>query len=212
MTQRTPFTKSEVVGVGIVGTLFLVAAYLSATYQATLEQYIGVYEGLGMLIYFVAAYTATILAPVSATPLIPIATALWGPFVSGLLSVTGWTLGAVTAFWLARRFGYRFVQRFATMRKVQYYTHILPTRNLFWGVVCMRLLLPVDLLSYALGLSSKMPLGSYTLATLLGITPFVFAFSYAADMPWWVQVAALLVAGITAYFGYQIIRSILVRQ
>ena len=45
----------------------------------------------------------------------------------------------------------------------------------------LRILIPVDILSYALGLISAMPLSHYILATAIGITPFSFIWSYAGE-------------------------------
>lgn len=43
--------------------------------------------------------------------------------------------------------------------------------------------MPVDVLSYALGLFSNMSHSAFLLATLLGVTPFAFVFSYLGSLP-----------------------------
>ena len=51
----------------------------------------------------------------------------------------------------------------------------------FMSVVLLRMVLPVDVLSYALGFFSDISLWRYTTATIIGIAPFAFIFAYAGD-------------------------------
>ena len=67
----------------------------------------------------------------------------------------------------------------------------------------MRMVIPVDVLSYAIGLFSTMSLKSYTLATVIGITPFAFIFAYTAKLPLWLQVCVLIFTGVVIIYGYK---------
>jgi uncharacterized membrane protein YdjX (TVP38/TMEM64 family) len=201
--KKSTITSVEIFGLFLVGVLFLLVAYVSMTYHNHIEHYLGAYTYTGPLLYILITITATVIAPVSATPLIPIATSIWGPFLSALFSIIGWSIGAVIAFALARRFGYPVIKRFVSMRRIQQYAERIPKKNLFWGVLVLRLTLPVDILSYALGLFSTMPVTSYTIATVLGITPFAFLFAYTATLPLWLQAGVLFVIGTLLFVTYK---------
>lgn len=207
MYRKFPFSKVEVFGAVIIAFLFLVAAYYSTLYQDAMRTFIDAHDTSGILVYIASTIIATIIAPVSATPLIPIAATAWGPLAAALYSITGWTIGAVFAFWVSRKYGYRYVRRLVKLRKIQEYAEHIPERNLFWSVIFMRLALPVDILSYALGLFSTMPFRSYILATIIGITPFAFIFAYTSQLPLWLQVIVLVLTGVFIFFAYQKIRN-----
>jgi len=58
-----------------------------------------------MLAYIVLAIVATVVAPLSTVPLLPLGATLWGPRATALLSIAGWEVGASIAYLIARRFG-----------------------------------------------------------------------------------------------------------
>lgn len=210
--RRIPFSRVEIAGAIIIGVLFLVSAYLTDIYRDDIFMFIGSCEYFGVIAYIGSAILATVLAPVSATPLIPIASQLWGPVLSAIYSIIGWMIGAMIAFWIARRYGYERVRRLVKIQKLQRYLSYIPEKNLFWTVVFMRIVLPVDILSYALGLFSTMSLWSYALATLVGITPFAFIFAYTAHLPLWLQAIALLCIGVALFISYQKMRTSFIEQ
>lgn len=182
----------DVAGLLALGMFFLAAAHVSVQYEAELKAFVQGFGFWGPVAYVCIAFVATVVAPISSTPLIPVAATLWGPFLTAILSVTGWTLGAIVAFLIARRLGFQWVKRFATFKTLQQYGAAIPERNLFVTVLALRIVLPVDLLSYAIGLFSTMRLSSYSLATAVGTLPFAFVFSYATQMPLWLQVGVTL--------------------
>jgi len=66
----------------------------------------------------------------------------------------------------------------------------------------MRIVFPVDILSYALGLFSRMRTKSYMLATIIGITPFAFAWTYLGEIPYQYQAVILIIATLILIIGY----------
>ena len=60
----------------------------------------------------------------------------------------------------------------------------------------MRMILPVDVLSYLLGLFSKVDLKTYTLATFIGVIPFAFILSYIGSLSFAYQLFSLFFGGI----------------
>jgi len=64
----------------------------------------------------------------------------------------------------------------------------IPKENLFLGIIFLRMVIPVDILSYALGLFSKIKTRDYLLATIIGVSPFAFIFAYLGRMPFYYQI------------------------
>lgn len=196
-------TKNEIVAGVVIALLFLGAAYISETNKDLLQELIGDKGIWGPLLYVGITIIAVVVAPVSALPILPVAVVLWGSFAAALLSLVGWVIGAVVAFVLARTYGYAFVRKFILLRKIQEYSDRIPRRNIFWSIVFLRIVMPVDILSYALGLFSQIPLLQYTFATIIGLAPFAFVFSYAAALSIGYRIGAIILAGLFIIFGYR---------
>jgi uncharacterized membrane protein YdjX (TVP38/TMEM64 family) len=132
--------------------------------------------------------------PLDIVFLIPLGVSLWGPVPTGFLMISGWTIGAGLAFLLARRYGLPIVERLVGTKRIFKVGERIPPGELFWSIVFLRMVVPVDILSYALGLFSRISLQKYLLATALGITPFGFFFSFAGTLPVMYQVGAIIFA------------------
>ena len=185
-------------GLAVIG-LFVAATLFAQTYATSLETYLSGASTQSMLAYVLITVTGTVLAPISTIPLIPIAAQSWGWFTTGILSIVGWVIGSQIAFLVARHYGTRFVKHFVPLRKIQNYEATLSAQNLFWTVVLLRLVVPVDVLSYALGLFSTMTARSYLLATTIGVTPFAFIFAYTGTLPPGLQI--MVITEILLLFG-----------
>src|SRR3989344_543608 len=168
---------NSIISIFVIIALFALSSYAVQNNLGGINEYLD-YGIWGMLIYFILVILSIVLAPVSVFPLIPIASKLWGWPLAGIISIVGWTIGAVIAFLLARRYGVPLVSKFLPMKQIYKLEKLIPENHLFLTVVILRIVIPVDGLSYFLGLFSKMKLRSYTLATLIGLTPFALIFSY----------------------------------
>ena len=155
-----------------------------------------------MFLYVFIVVVAIVIAPVSAMPLLPIASNLWGWFLAAVLSIIGWTMGAVIAFEIARRYGVPLVKKFIHLEKIHRIEKLIPKKNIFWSIVFLRIVLPVDILSYALGLFSKISKKRYILATIIGVTPFALIFAYLGKMPIHYQIIALSIGIIIFLSGW----------
>lgn len=162
---------------------FIATTVLAEKYASELTELATKDSVLGMLTYTVMSSVAVVVAPVSTLPLIPLAVGMWGWVVTGVLSIIGWTIGSQIAFFLARRYGKNLVQRLVSLERFTDFEKKFSTKNLFWTVILLRMTVPVDVLSYALGLFSNMTSRSYFIATIIGITPFAFIFSYLGSLP-----------------------------
>lgn len=192
-------TKS-ILGILIIIILFVLFSYFVQTNLGFFEDLIG--EGVsGMLIYVLIKIIAIVVAPVSTLPLVSVASNLWGGFIAGVLNIIGWTIGAMIAFMLARKYGVDLIKKFVPIKKINKLEGRIPEENIFWSVVFLRMVIPVDILSYALGLFSKMKARDYLLATIIGIIPFAFILAYIGALPFYYQLIVLLIAGIILLVG-----------
>lgn len=126
-------------------------------------------------------FAATVLMPVTAMPVVPVVAPIFGPFLTGVLSVIGWTTGAAVAFLIARRFGRPLLSRYVPLNQLDDALARIPPETRFMTIVLIRMTLPVDIMSYALGLVVAIPFVPYLIATTVGVTWFSFAFAYAGN-------------------------------
>jgi len=190
----------SVFGIVLIVIFFIVSSYFVQKYLVEISSMIGK-SFFGMLIYVGVVIIAIVIAPVSMVPLIPLASGVWGWFFSAILNIVGWTIGAVIAFYLARKYGVPLVEKFIPLERIHAAEKLVPKGNVFWSVVFLRMSVPVDILSYALGLFSKISLRRYVLATVIGVTPFAFVFAYMGTVSFYYQVSALLIALLIFAFG-----------
>ncbi len=135
----------------------------------------------GALIFGSVMFFTTVFAPLTALPLVPLLSPILGPFITGLAAYTGWLLGAVVSFAVGRHFGQPVVERYVPMGKIrEYEKHLNPDMSFFY-IVALRMIVPVDILSYALGIGTHVPFKLYVYATAVGIAWFSFAFAYLGE-------------------------------
>lgn len=183
--------QKNVISILLVLAAFIAVSWFGKTFLETMFPNELLTGRLGVVAYVAfVALNAVIVAPVGAVPLIPLATEVWGMVPTAFFNVIGWTIGAIVAFGIARVFGRPYVEHMVGAKNLDKTEKYFPRENLFWNVVLLRMVLPVDILSYAVGIFSTMRLSSFTLATFIGVMPFAFVFSYAATLPLAYQLGA----------------------
>jgi uncharacterized membrane protein YdjX (TVP38/TMEM64 family) len=185
-------------GILLVAILFVETSLLSAKYQSALTHFMGQDEITSKIIYVFVTVLAIIIAPFSTLPLLPLASSMWGWFTAGLLTVCGWVIGSQCAFIIARTFGKPLVKKLISLDGLESLEDRFPARKLFITVTLMRMVLPVDILSYALGLFSKIDHKRFFFSTLIGVSPFAFIFAYTGTLSFRLQ--ALVFLGIGIFF------------
>jgi len=132
-------------------------------------------------------------------PLLPLVAQNFGVLPTALLSAAGWWTGCLIAFQIAR-LGRRYLERIISMEAVDRIEDKIPDDIGFGDIVVLRMILPVDVVSFALGLLKRLRFRTYAVASLIGILPFAFVMSYAGGqlgagkfLPF-----ALVVAGMVA--------------
>ena len=179
----------------VFAIVFLVVSYLAQRYHSELALLIQSGNVLSIIGFILlTAIFVVFVIPLDIVFLIPIGTSVFGPIPTALMSIMGWTLGSTIAFGIARYFGRPVVERIIGINWMQTIENRIPKRNLFWNVVLLRMLVPVDILSYALGLIGTMSWESYILATVIGVTPFGFYFAYTGAVPFIYRVVSITVA------------------
>ncbi len=199
--------KSELIKLLLLVSFFVLAIFISTTYKEEIVQYLD-FGYWGMFVYVSLATISTVVAPINTLPLIPVATALWGGFISALLSITAWTLGAIIAFIIARRLGKPFIEKHYDLEKISRYEKLLGDKYVFWNIVALRIMIPVDILSYAIGLFTSIKLSTYSLATLIGVSPFAFLLAYSATFPLILQIGVGALILLAIYLGYRKIKNL----
>lgn len=199
--------KKQFAAIFAIAVLFIFSSYLSIHYESYFEKVVAYKSVEAAIIYFLITMFAVILAPaVSTLPLLPIASSIWGPFMAAIFTIFAWLAGAWGAFALSRIFGHGIICKFFRIKNEEKWRDALPRENLFWLVVMARIFLPVDVLSYIIGLFTDMRLSAYLLATFIGITPFAFIFAYGAQLPVDIQALALAVFVVLVILNYKFIK------
>jgi uncharacterized membrane protein YdjX (TVP38/TMEM64 family) len=183
-------TKSILTLLIILG-LFIISSYLVRKNIDFLNGLIG--DGsLGILIYFLITIIAVVIAPITMVPLIPIVSNLFGWINTAIITVIGWSLGSFIVFFICRRYGVNIIRKLVSLKEINKLESKIPKENLFLDILLLRMIIPVDVLSYGLGLFSKVDFKTYAIATVIGIIPFTFVFSYLGTVPLWYQIPGFI--------------------
>lgn len=165
----------------LVLVVFFAAVWLYPEPVRYLSEQLNESGMVGYTAFVALLVVATVVAPITVMPLIPMASMTFGPLVTGVLSVIGWTVGAVIAFLIARYLGRPAVERFVSFERLDSFMEQFHVHTRFLGMVVLRLTIPVDVVSYALGFTRAVGLFEYTAATLIGVVWFSFAFAYLGN-------------------------------
>ncbi|MBI2004620.1 TVP38/TMEM64 family protein [Patescibacteria group bacterium] len=193
------FNKNAVASVfslALVLALFVFLSFMATIYASEINMLAERGGAFGMAAYVFITILAVVVAPISTIPLIPVAAGLWGWVAAAILSIIGWSIGAQIALHIARYFGKPLVEKLVSIDKLNRFEERFSTQNMFWTIVFLRMLIPVDILSYAIGLFSNIGSRSYFFATVIGVTPFAFVFAYAGTLPVWLQPLVFLAAAV----------------
>jgi uncharacterized membrane protein YdjX (TVP38/TMEM64 family) len=207
MSKKSSLGIKEIVGLFVIIILFVVVALLSSAYEPQIQNLLGRLGSLNALAFYILIDIASVvLAPLAALPLLPLAVTLWGPFAAAMATVVGDTIGAIIAYVITRKYGQNLARKVVSIEQGKKIKAALTGHNQFLSVFILRMTLPVDLLSYALGLFTEIPLKTYITATFLGVIPFNLVFAYASNTSVWYQIAAFALAGLFLWYGYRKVR------
>jgi uncharacterized membrane protein YdjX (TVP38/TMEM64 family) len=214
--SKNPWLKLGIglaVEITVVGVVFFtpVRSWLGLDNARTImHNFQGWRETLGLfapMAYILTYIVATVFA-IPGTILTVTAGALFGAIEGTIWTVIGATLGATAAFLVSRfMLGSAIAQRFTKGDRLSKLVQGLE-ENGFWFALSIRLapIFPFNAVNYLFGLT-PIPLSTYFWATLIGILPGTFAYSWLgysgmdalAGKPPWQLIAALFgLAGLSA--------------
>jgi uncharacterized membrane protein YdjX (TVP38/TMEM64 family) len=204
--------KKEMISVFVFLAIFLCISFFSKIFSQELRLLIGFKFPFGLLSYVFLLIVGETLVPVSTLPLLPIATMLWGSFLTAYVTIIAWMVSALIDFALARRYGRPLVNRILGEEETNKIGRSIPEAHLFWSVVFFRLIFPIGLVSYALGLFTSMRWPSYLSSTAIGIAFFTFLLTQILTWPLPYRMLAETVGIIATILGYFGVRRRVVRQ
>lgn len=133
----------------------------------------------GLVFFLLAAFSA-MLSPFSSVPLVPFAVLSWGKLITTILLLSGWLLGGIITFSLARYLARPALQRFVSFKKLDHYIKLIPKKFEFPLLLLFRISTPVEIPGYALGLT-KVSFFKYILATAIAEIPFAIFSIYGSE-------------------------------
>jgi uncharacterized membrane protein YdjX (TVP38/TMEM64 family) len=184
----------------IVGSIVIAAMLVVRSHAAPLAGFIDRHSFWGVFLYITLNIVDAVLAPGATLPLIPVAVRVWGRVVAALVTTVGWTSGSLIAFLIARRWGMPMVRKLTSMERLTRMKRYIP-RSLFWSIALLRLAMPMDVISYVLGLFTHIGWTTYAGATALGLTPSAFVLAYLGKEPYAFDLMAFGV-GAVILIGY----------
>lgn len=144
------------------------------------ERLVVIVSDLGLIgpvaIIFIIAL-AIIITPIPSAPVALVSGALYGHTFGTIYVVLGALSGALVAFMISRKLGYDYINRKLHHRMP---VKIVGSQNTLMFIVFVTRLVPFisfDVISYAAGLT-KLTLGRFFLATLMGIIPISFILAH----------------------------------
>ena len=165
-----------IIAMALMGAVLVVRAH-----NTELTRFVDQRPLVGGSVYLLLNVFDAVLAPGVTLPLIPVAARAWGPVPAAILTTVGWTVGSLVAFLIARRWGYPLVRKLTSIERVKRLRRYIP-EDLFWSVVLLRMVMPMDVISYVLGLFTNMKWSRYVAATALGVAPSAFVLAFLGKL------------------------------
>jgi uncharacterized membrane protein YdjX (TVP38/TMEM64 family) len=147
----------------------------------------------GAAFFVVLAALSAMAVFFSTAVIVPLAVDAFGPLTTLILLWTGWIIGALTAYAIARTFGRRFVSVFIEPWRLAEYERRARGFVRFRHVLLFQLAVPSEIPSYVLGLA-HCPFRIYFAAMALGELPFAIGAVYLGQS--FLQRNYLLLAGL----------------
>ena len=195
---------SNIIGILIILLLFIGADLLTDTYTREITTFIESYGVGGKFLFIAFAMLAVVIPLWSNIFLLPFGTMAWGPFLTALFCIIGWWSGSVISFYIARTYKEWLLTKYTSLQKYEFIDSLIPQKHVVLSLIFLRMTMPIDILSYGLGLFSKrITWWQNASTTLIGITPFAFIFSYIGVFKTSVQIIIFVITfSLFALFVY----------
>jgi uncharacterized membrane protein YdjX (TVP38/TMEM64 family) len=189
-----PVSKREYVWLAAIGGVLISAVLLVHAHAQSITAFIEHNPAKGVCLFLFLNVLDAVLAPGATLPLIPVVAHAWGRVPAALVTTLGWTAGSLVAFVIARRWGSPLVKKLTSMDRLRQMKRYVP-ENVFWTIAGLRLVMPMDLLSYLLGLFTDISWARYAAATAIGVTPPAFLLAYLGKLPHAYDIIAFGIGG-----------------
>ena len=177
----TPRNVAIVIGLLCIAVFF---TYLGRYYDVaewlrhSFNELVGYNSKLAAAVFVALAALSAIFTFFTSTPLVPIATAIWGKTITLWMLFGGWMVGAILAYYIGHIFAH-LVARFRAFKKIDRYRKQLGDTSSFLLVLLFRLAVPAEIASYTLGLL-RYRLDHYILVTIISDLPFAILAIYSS--------------------------------
>ncbi len=153
---------------------------------------------LGIFVFILLSVVSAMFSTVSTVPLIPLAVSVWGPMLSMIILVVGWSIGDFAAYSIGSFAGYPLAKRFVSNRKLSRWEEHFEKGTAFIPAFLFRLATPAET-GYLFGIL-RFPLGQYAIITLVSEVLYAVMAVYASEALLEQRIAAfsLLVLGVAA--------------
>lgn len=195
----------DILPVLVIITLFIFSSLFIKQNEQKINELIVQNNTLGIFIYLLILIVSIVFVPVSAIPLMPIASSVWGWFNAAILAVIGWGIGSLIAFLIARRYGRPLIGRLISLEKIDRIGRLVPEKNIFFFIVLLNAIIPFDGVSYVLGLFTYIKTKTFFFATLFGLIPFCLLFSYLGVLPLIYQLIGFVLMFIILFISIMVI-------
>lgn len=177
----------------VLTLLFVIFSFLTVSYFVQknilfLTDIIEKNYTLGLVIFTLVDILSIVIAPVTSIPLIPLASNTYGVLVTAIFYSIGGIIGSIIAFWIGRTYGKGIVKKIVSIEEAEEVSEAINKKNLFFSLILMRIIVPADVLSYALGIFTRVGYGIYISTLIIGTIPGAFYFSYIGSLPWFYQI------------------------
>lgn len=173
---QDPLQRHALLAALIVAVVALL--WLSATLQAAFIEALALSKGFidmhpvaSRLAFIALAAFSAMLVLFSSVALVPIAVHAWGQGETLLLLMAGWFVGGNLAYGIGHRFGRRVTEYFVAAHTLDRYGHLLSAEMSVAEVTVLKLALPSEMPSFALGIV-RYPLRKFVPVLLASELPF----------------------------------------
>jgi uncharacterized membrane protein YdjX (TVP38/TMEM64 family) len=183
----------------LLGALVLLA--ISEPFQSLLSRFLSAagpvikaHPFWGAALFILLSALSAMLAFFSSAVLVPVAVHTWGEAACVFLLWTGWILGGVCAYGIARFWGRPVVRRLASSELLARYEERISQRSSFGLVLLFQLAVPSEIPGYVLGLA-RYGLRRYLLVLAVAELPYAVGTVYLGSSLLERRTVVLLVLG-----------------
>ena len=121
----------------LVGLAILIISFIAVSYfiQINAEYINSIISKVKVrdfaIVFVLILIIATVFAPISVLPLIPLSTYSYGWILTGVLILIGEFIGTLIAFGISRKYGLPLVSKLISLDQIEKYQKILPEGNIF---------------------------------------------------------------------------------